>query len=86
MLLDFFQEIPMNRTMIALLLVAALGLFAISTRAQETPAADNADAKRADVRKLLEVSGTGAMGKQAADQMITQFPHFDAQRAADVLG
>jgi uncharacterized protein len=63
----------MKPTVFALLLVAALGLFTFYTRAEAAPAADNAEAKRADVRKLLEVSGTGAMGKQAADQMITQF-------------
>jgi uncharacterized protein len=64
----------MKHSVLALLLVAALGLFALSTRAEDAPAsAENPEAKRADVRKLLEISGTGAMGKQAAEQMITQF-------------
>ena len=52
-------------------LVLALVGSAFSQTSQQT----NEEAKRADIRRLLKLTGAGDLGKQVATQMLGQFQH-----------
>ncbi|HEY0555196.1 MAG TPA: DUF2059 domain-containing protein [Thermoanaerobaculia bacterium] len=61
----------MKKTLLAVL---ALSLLCLGpARAQQTAPAEDAAAKRQDIRKLLEVTGSAKLGQQVLAQMLDSF-------------